>query len=81
MNEKLAINDILQGTHSQITALTSAIQQANSITFRNLCIEARIRLDTLSYDIYLLAKEKNYYVPAAIATTEEIDVVKNLVTK
>ncbi len=81
LNEKVAVSDILSGTNSAITMLCYSIQQANNVQFRDLLIKKRDELEKLQYEIYLIAKQKGYYVPAAPAGQADIEQVKQTVCK
>lgn len=77
MNEKAAINDLLSSTNSLITMLNYAIQQANNKNFRDTLIQSRDSMEKAQWDLYLEAKQKGYYVPAAPAGQADIEQVKN----
>ncbi len=77
MNEKAAINDLLSSTNSLITMLNYAIQQANNKNFRDSLIQSRDSMEKAQWDLYLEAKQKGYYVPAAPAGQADIEQVKN----
>ncbi len=81
MTEKVAINDVLSCTNSLITLCTYTIEQANNKNFRDAVITARNNLENLQWKIYLVAKEKGYYVPAAPAGEADIEQVKNAISK
>ncbi len=77
MNEKVALDDVLSCTNSMITMLNYTIQQANNKSFRDTITNARDSLENLQWQIYLINKEKGYYVPAAPAGQADIEQVKN----
>lgn len=81
MNEKIAINDVLACTNSLITMLEYTIEQANNKNFRDTVTQARNKLENLQWEIYLVAKEKGYYIPAAPAGEADVQQVKNSVCK
>ena len=81
MNEKVAINDVLAGLNSAITLCGYTIEQANNKNFRDIIIQKRNKLENLQWEIYLIAKEKGYYVPAAPAGEADIEQVKNAISK
>ncbi len=80
MNEKTAINDTLSSLNSLITLINYSIQQSNNMNFRNTLIEKRDNLEDLQWEIYQIAKQKGYYVPAAPAGQADIDEVKNSIS-
>lgn len=81
LNEKIAVSDILSGINSAITMLSYSIQQANNQEFRNTLIQMRNKLEESQYEVYLIAKQKGYYVPAAPAGKADIEQVKQVACK
>lgn len=81
MNEKLAMDSVLSSTNSLITLINYAIQQSNNKNFRDTLIEQRNNLENLQWKIYLINKEKGYYVPAAPAGEADIEQVKQAISK
>ena len=74
MTEKTGISDVLSTLNSTINMINYSIQQSNDKNFRDTLITSRN-----SWQIYLIAKEKGYYVPAAPAGQADIDQVKNAI--
>lgn len=81
MNEKVAINDVLACLNSMITMCEYTIEQANNKNFRDIIVQKRNKLENLQWEVYLIAKEKGYYVPAAPAGQADIEQVKNAISK
>ncbi len=81
MTEKVALDDVLSCTNSVITLINYSIQQANNKNFRDTLITSRNNLENLQWNIYLINKEKGYYVPAAPAGQADIEQVKQAVSK
>lgn len=81
MTEKVALDDVLSCTNSMINMLNYAIQQANNKNFRDSLVASRNKLEDLQWNIYLINKEKGYYVPAAPAGQADIEQVKNAISK
>lgn len=77
MTEKIAVNDVLSTLNSTITLINYAIQQSNNKNFRDTLITSRNSLENYQWQIYLIAKEKGYYIPAAPAGAADIEQVKN----
>lgn len=80
MNEKTAISDSLSSLNSIITLLDYSIEQSNNITFRNTLISSRNNLENIQWEIYQIAKQKGFYIPAAPAGKADIDQVKNSIS-
>ena len=77
MTEKICVNDVLSTLNSMITMINYSIQQSNNKTFRDKLIASRNNLETIQWEVYLLAKEKQYYIPAAPAGAADLEQVKN----
>lgn len=81
MNEKLAMDSTLSCTNTIITLINYAIQQSNNKNFRDTLIEQRNILENLQWKIYLINKEKGYYIPAAPAGEADIEQVKQAISQ
>ncbi|MEG1008357.1 MAG: spore coat protein [Clostridia bacterium] len=81
MNEKNCVNDILKELNSTITMINYSIEQSNNETFRDVLIDYQTSLINFQWDVYNIAKEKQYYIPAAPAGKSDIEQVKNSVSK
>lgn len=79
MTEKTGVSDVLSTLNSVITMLNYSIQQSNDKNFRDTLITSRNSLENYQWQIYLIAKEKGYYVPAAPAGQADIDQVKSAI--
>ena len=79
MNEKLAMDSTLSCTNSLITMINYAIQQSNNKNFRDSLIEHRDKLENLQWQVYLISKNKGYYVPAAPAGEADVEQVKQAI--
>lgn len=77
MTEKICVNDVLSTLNSMITMINYSIQQSNNKTFRDELIASRNNLENIQWEVYLLAKEKQYYIPAAPAGAADLEQVKN----
>lgn len=80
MNEKLAMDSTLSCTNSLITLLNYSIQQSNDKNFRDTLIEHRNKLENLQWQVYLIDKQKGYYIPAAPAGNADIAQVKQAIS-
>lgn len=77
MTEKVGLDDVLSTLNSTITMINYAIQQSNNKNFRDTLITSRDNLEKLQWKMYLINKEKGYYVPAAPAGQADVEQVKN----
>ena len=76
MTEKDMVNDALNNINSALTSYASAISQTENKELRNALIQMRNQAETSQYDLYMIAKNKSYYVPAQQASQDEINQVK-----
>lgn len=79
MTEKICVNDVLSTLNSTITLINYSIQQSNNKNFRDALIASRNTLEDYQWQIYLIAKEKQYYIPAAPAGAADLEQVKNAI--
>ena len=80
MNEKQAIADALSSLNAFNNMLTYSVIQSNNKNLRDTFTTFRNQVEDLQWEIYLIAKENGYYVPAAPAGQADIDAVKQVVT-
>ena len=79
MNEKLAMDSTLSCTNTIITLINYSIQQSKNKKFRDSLIEHRNKLENLQWQVYLISKDKGYYVPAAPAGEADVEQVKQAI--
>lgn len=79
MTEKVAMSDILSSVNALIKQCEFAIEQSNDKNFRDILIQNRNILENIQWHVYLIDKEKGYYVPAAPAGQADIEQVKNAI--
>lgn len=80
MNEKIAVNDTLACLNSIITMCEYTIEQSNNKNFRDTIVSSRNKFEDIQWELYLIAKEKGYYVPAAVAGEADLEQVKNAIS-
>ena len=80
MNEKQAVADTLAGVNALINMLTYSVMQSNNKSLRDTFVTYRNQLEDLQWQIYVVARDKGYYVPAAPAGMADIDAVKTAVS-
>ena len=81
MNEKVAVADILSSTNQIITQINYSIVQGDDENLRNVLSNHRDALENIQYELYNIGKEKGYYIPALTADQQDIDQVKNELSK
>lgn len=80
MNEKESVADTLSGVNALINILNYDVMQSNNKALRDSFVTYRNQLEDLQWQIYVVARDKGYYVPAAPAGMADIDAVKTAVS-
>lgn len=80
MNEKEAVADTLAGVNTLINMLTYSVMQSNNKSLRDTFVTYRNQFEDLQWQIYVVARDKGYYVPAAPAGQADVDAVKTAVS-
>lgn len=78
MNEKTMVSDALVGINGELKAYAGYITQSENPQLKQTLKQMRNKAETSQEQLYQLAREKSYYVPAAKASKEEIEHVKSL---
>lgn len=81
MNEKAMVVDALTGINGELTRYAEMITQTENPQLKQTLKQIRNQCETSQEDLYKIARNKSYYVPAAKATAEEIQHVKSLFTQ
>ncbi|WP_195619094.1 spore coat protein [Clostridium paraputrificum] len=76
MQEKEMISDYLAGLNASLAGYGGIIAQTENEQLRQQIITMRNADETRQYNLFKIAKEKGYYIPAQPATPEEIATVK-----
>lgn len=80
MDEKTMVNDTLVGINSELVRYGEMIPQTDNQALKQTLKQFRNACETSQEELYQMAREKSYYVPAAQATSEEVQHVKSLFT-
>lgn len=80
MQEKVMVADILNGLNGELTRYAGIIPQTDNKELKQTLQQFRNACEKSQEDLYELARDKSYYVPASKATQEEIAHVKSLFT-
>ena len=80
MDEKQAVADTLAGINALINLLNYAVMQGNNKSLRDTFTTYRNQFEDLQWQIYVIARDKGYYIPAAPAGMADIDAVKTAVS-
>lgn len=78
MQEKTMVADTLAGINGELTRYAGMIAQSEDKELKTALKQMRNACEQSQEELYNLAREKSYYVPAAKATEEEIRHVKGL---
>lgn len=78
MQEKVMVTDTLAGINGELTSYAGMIAQAEDKELKMTLKQIRNACEQSQEELYKIAKEKSYYVPAAKATKEEIANVRAL---
>ncbi|HKM33645.1 MAG TPA: spore coat protein [Lachnospiraceae bacterium] len=78
MQEKTMVADTLTGINGELVRFAEMITQTENKELKNVLKQFRTSCEQSQEELYQIAREKSYYVPAAEATEEEITHVKSL---
>lgn len=81
MNEKTMVSDALTGVNGELKMLAEMIPQTENPQLKQCLRQIRNECEMSQEKLYQAARAKSYYVPAAKATSEEIERVKNIFTQ
>lgn len=81
LNEKTMVADTLAGINGELVRFGEMIPQTENKELKQTLKQFRNACEQSQEEIYQLAREKSYYVPAAKATAEEVAHVKSLFTQ
>lgn len=77
MDEKTMVNDVLDNIKASLTTYQGVISEAENMQLRQTIQQIRNNCENAQYEIFKIAQVKGYYKPAAQATQNEINNVKN----
>ena len=81
MEERYMVNDILANVKAGLTTYQNAISESENMQLRQTLQQIRNNDESFQFELFKVAENKGYYIPAAPATQSEIDTVKNNVSK
>lgn len=81
MEEKIMVADTLAGINGELTRYAGMIAQSENPELKQTLKQMRNACEQSQEEIYKLAREKSYYVPAEKATAEEVAHVRSLFTQ
>ena len=80
MQEKIMVADTLAGINGELTRYAGMIAQSENKELKQTLKQFRNACEQSQEELYQIAREKQYYVPASMATEEEVKHVKSLFT-
>ena len=80
MQEKTMVADTLTGINGELVRYAEMIPQTENKELKQTLKQFRMACEQLQEELYQIARDKSYYVPAQKATTEEVEHVKGLFT-
>ena len=80
LQEKTMVADALTGINGELTRYGEMIAQTENKELKTTLKQMRNAAEQCQEQLYQLAREKSYYVPAQKATPEEISHVRGLFT-
>jgi spore coat protein CotF len=80
MNEKIAMADTLSTLNATINMISFSIIHSNNKDLRDTFVTYRNQLEDLQWQLYVVSRDKGYYIPAAPAGQADVDAVKTAVS-
>ena len=80
MQEKTMVTDTLTGINGELVRYAEMIPQTENKELKQTLKQFRTMCEQSQEELYQIARDKTYYVPAQKATQEEVDHVKGLFT-
>ncbi len=78
MDEKTMVSDTLAGINGELVRYGEMIPQTENRELKQMLKQFRNQCETSQEEIYQIARSKQYYVPAAKATAEEVAHVRSI---
>ena len=80
LEDKTMVADALTGINGELMRFGEMIPQTDNKELKTTLKQFRAACEQSQEELYQIAREKSYYVPAAKAPQEEVDHVKSLFT-
>ena len=78
MEEKIMVSDVMNGIKSETKMLGEMILETGNKELKQTLKQFRNQNEMSQEEIFQIARAKQYYVPAAQATTQEIAHIKHM---
>ncbi len=76
MQERDIVNDVLGGTKASINCYTTAIMECSNQQLRSTLQTLRNEAEQMQYQLFQMAEQKGYYVPAPPANKNDVNHIK-----
>ena len=76
MEENYMVNDVLEGAKSELVKYQNMISETENMQLRQTLQQMRNNSESFQYEVFKIAQNKDYYIPAQAATPQEISKVK-----
>lgn len=81
LDEKTMVADTLTAVNGELLRYSEMITQTGNPQLKQTLKQIRNQCEMSQEEIYNIARERHYYVPAAEAKTDEINHVKSILTQ
>lgn len=81
MDDKTMVADALVGVNGELKMFGDMIAQTENKELKQCLKQMRNQTEISQEELYQLAREKSYYIPAAKATQQEVEHVKSILTQ
>jgi len=81
MQEKVMVSDTLAGINGELTRYAEMIAQSENKELKQTLKQFRNACEQSQEELYQIAREKAYYVPAQKASEQEVAHVRGLFTQ
>lgn len=79
MNDKTMVADTLTGINGELVRFGEMISQTENQQLKQTLKQMRNQCEMSQEELYRIARDRGYYVPASMATKEEVDHVRQVV--
>ena len=80
MQEQAMVADTIAGINGELVRFAEMIPQSENKALKQTLKQMRNQCEMSQEELYEIARSKQYYIPAAMATEEEVMHVKNILT-
>lgn len=81
LNDKTMVADTLVGINGELVRFGEMIPQSENKQLKQTLKQMRNQCEMSQEELFEIARSKQYYIPAAMATAEEVAHVKSILTQ